>query len=189
MVLAELKRVLVVSRREHLLSNQRLADIWDDGYRRAKRELEQTGWEVSLTLARPPTQLWLSNALGRYSASKDQKNELLGPFVDRSEPACRGGNKGWHWWTPSVNKPKYSQSQGLLAGIAVGKAGRNAEFRIRKTDRKKSSQLVSQRRNFGKAQSIFLLNFGQRGGGVDLCSTRYAASSLNLPFENAKCVY
>lgn len=59
--------------------------------------------------------------------------------------------------------------------------------RIRKTDRKRSSQPVSQKRNFGEAQSSFLLNFGQ--GGVDLCSTRYVASSLNLPFENAKCVY
>lgn len=49
--------------------------------------------------------------------------------------------------------------------------------------------LVGQRRKFGEGQGICLLNFGGRGDGWDFCSTRYAASSLNLPFENAKCVY
>lgn len=81
MVLVEPRCVLAVaevSGREHLLSNQRLADIWDEGYRGAKRELEKPEWEVSLSLAGPSTQLWTSSVSGRYSASKDQQNELLG---------------------------------------------------------------------------------------------------------------
>lgn len=50
MVLVELRCVLEVaeiSGREHSLSNQRVADIWDEGYRGAKRELEKTEWEGS----------------------------------------------------------------------------------------------------------------------------------------------
>lgn len=81
MVLVELRSVLAVaeiSGGEHWLSNQRLADVWDEGHRGAKRELEKPEREVSLTLAGPRTQLWTSNASGRYGASKDQKNELLG---------------------------------------------------------------------------------------------------------------
>lgn len=44
------------------------------------RQSEQWEWAVSVTLARPPTQLWTSNVLGRHSASEDQRNELLGPL-------------------------------------------------------------------------------------------------------------
>lgn len=57
--------------------------------------------------------------------------------------------------------------------------------RIRKTSQERGSQLVSQRRNFGETQSNFFLTLGKGG----LPSTRSAASCLNLPFENAKCVY
>lgn len=66
-----------------------------------------------------------------------------------------------------MRKPKSSQSQGLLAGTAVGKAERNAEHREnRRTNRKRGSQPASQRSNFGEAQSIFLLKSGQGGGWI-----------------------
>lgn len=69
-----------VSRREYLLSNK---DMWDKGCRGAKKKvLELTELEVSLTLARPPTQFWASKVLGRYTTSKGQKSELLGPLSE-----------------------------------------------------------------------------------------------------------
>lgn len=56
--------------------------------------------------------------------------------------------------------------------------------------RKWGSQLERQRTNFGGSPNYFLTLDGVGDGGVGaLRSTRSAASSLNLPFENAKCVY
>lgn len=66
------------------------------GYK-AQRELEQTEWQVSLTLAGPSTQLWVSKVLGRYSISEDEKEGWWGPLSRQSSPggredkSCHGG--------------------------------------------------------------------------------------------------
>lgn len=73
----------------------------------------------------------------------------------------------------------------------MGRAERQAELGEHlKNSQKEGFPAGSQRRNFGEAQSILLLNFRGRGavGGIYV-QLGMQASSLNLPFENAKCVY
>lgn len=72
----------------------------------------------------------------------------------------------------------------------MGRAEREAEFAEHlKSGQEEGFPASEPERKLWGSPGIFLLNFGGRGGGWDLRSNRYVASNLNLPFENAKCVY
>ena len=77
--------------------------------------------------------------------------------------------------------------------MAAGEAERNADSRESQNHKPGSGvpSLRGREGTLGEAQTNYFLTLDRVGDGEvgALCSTRSAASSLNLPFENAKCVY